>query len=113
MTTEPVGPTYKAGTLYTVTCNASNAFQPYTLEWSLGCTYTNTFSSYVTTEAHTIGFYATTSKTCENIYRCRVTDSFSTIAIGQVIIETITGKVYIIVTMYSLGLSILSCYLHS
>ncbi len=93
VTTEPDGPIYKAGTLFNLTCTASNGFEPYTIEWSFGCTYTNMFNSFVP-KNNTIGFYTTTSKTCQNVYRCRVTDSISTIAIGQAVIETVTGKYF-------------------
>ena len=94
VTTDPEGPSYKAGSLFSVTCStvgivSSNRFY----EWSFGCSYTGIFTNYVT-GASIIGYYATTTTICTDIYRCKVTDlTLLTSVVGQVAIETVTGNI--------------------
>ena len=92
VTTNPSGPIYKAGSLYEVICNVSGGSPPYEYEWSVGCTSTNDF---ITDSVHTgaiIGPYITTSLTCLDVHRCRVTDSSRIKGVGEYIIESVKGR---------------------
>ena len=88
--TQPSGPSYKAGTEYSVICFASNGHDSlYTYEWSRGCSYTNQFTSY-SSGYYIIGYYETTPVKCQDVYRCRVSNSYTT-AVGEITIESVTG----------------------
>ena len=91
VTTDPSGPSYKAGSFYQVICNISSGSPPYEYEWSVGCTSTNVFSAYVQAGA-IIGRYTTTPLLCRDVFRCRVTDSNGVQGVGEVIIELVTGE---------------------
>ena len=94
VTTYPNGPIYKAGTEYSVFCSVASEdysyYSYYDYEWSRGCSYTNQFTSF-NPSSDIIGEYSTTPVTCQNVYRCRVTDEYYDTAIGEVTIETVTG----------------------
>ena len=102
ISTQPAGPSYKAGSLYYVTCTATNGVPLYQYAWSVGCSYTNTFSSYILAPS-TIGPYTTTSINCRNVYRCRATDGTSAIAYSQTVsVEIITGSYIKIIIAFQL-----------
>ncbi len=93
VTTDPEGPSYKAGSLFSVTCSTVGIVSSNrSYEWSFGCSYTGIFTDYVTSAK--IGYYPTTTSICTDIYRCKVTDlTLPTSVVGQVTIETVTGNI--------------------
>lgn len=109
MTTDPPGPVYKAGTLFTVHCsvvngNYSSIFYYYELYYR--CTYTETpytlYDHGWGFQLYDLYFATTRPEVCHNSFLCRATDIISSdqvSAIGQLTIETVTGKNY-----YSLDL---------
>ena len=91
VTTDPSGPSYKAGSFYKVICSISGGSPPYGYERSVGCTSTNIFTTYTQAGA-ILGRYITTPLMCRNAYRCRVTDSNGIQGVGEVIIESVKGR---------------------
>ena len=80
-----------------VNCTASNGIPPYEYKWSAGCSYTNIVSRFVVAGS-LIGPLTTTGISCQDIYRCIVTDMEGTTSkVKQITIKPITGKLYIII----------------
>ena len=79
-----------------VNCTASNGRPPYEYKWSVGCSYTNIIRNLAVTESF-LGPLTTTGISCEDIYRCIVTDMEGTTSeVGQITIKPVTGKLYMI-----------------
>lgn len=104
LTTDPPGPAYKAGTLFTVHCSVVNGsysslFYYYQLYY--GCTYTgegnaDTLYDYGRGyQLYNYYFATTRHEVCHNIFMCRAIDTYSSpygSAVGQLTIEIVTGQ---------------------
>ena len=74
-----------------VNCTASNGSPPYEYKWSLGCSYTNIMRTFLMAGS-VLGPLTTTGITCQDIYKCIVTDMEGTTSEGQITIKPVTGK---------------------
>ena len=93
VSTDPPGPSYKAGSLFSFQCSVVNATWPlsnYGYEYSYGCSFSGVFNGYQTFNG--AGRFATTRLYCLDIIRCRITDLiYQTVGIGELSIDTVTG----------------------
>ena len=100
VTTNIGGPPYKAGLLFNVICNGSNGDPPYVYEWTVGCSYTSIFRTYVKICKLYIGAFTTTAIKCKDVFKCRVTDSMSVTKVAKNRVTPVSGKLRALLCCY-------------